>query len=444
MTRPRETSLRPWRAVTRLALLVPLFLFAPALRAADEYEQPPIEYSRSVPANAVSRLQARLDEGSADLRYDDRFGYLTAVLEALGIGKESQTLVFSKTSLQRNRIAPKTPRAIYFGDDSYVGYCHEGNVLELSTADPQLGTVFYTLSQEKVDSPRFVRQTDDCLLCHGMSQTDGVPGHRVRSLFVDSTGLPLLAEGSHRVDHTTPFENRWGGWYVTGTHGKQTHLGNLVVRSAQAPRPILNDAGQNVRDLSRFFPVEDYLTPHSDLVALMVLEHQAMVHNLITKANFETRQALHYEAALNRALGEPPDRRRDSTTRRIESVGNALLEGLLLSREAPLTDTVAGSTNYAELFSRRGPRDRQGRSLRDFDLKTRMFKHPCSHLIDSAPFDGLPDEVRNHVTKRLHDVLTGVDTGKAFAHLTAEDRKAILEILTETKPSLWENVGGAE
>ncbi|MCC7423467.1 MAG: hypothetical protein IT428_24590 [Planctomycetaceae bacterium] len=422
------------------AAMLLLALAARPAFSADEYELPPIEYSRGTPENAVSRLQEKLDSGAHALRHEDRFGYLQSVLDALEIRPESQTLVFSKTSLQRHRISPRTPRAIYFNDDVYLGYCHEGDVLEISVADPQLGTVFYTIDQDETDKPKFVRQTDQCLLCHGMSQTDGIPGHRVRSLFVDTMGNPLLAEGSHRVDQTTPFENRWGGWYVTGTHGEQKHLGNLLIRNGEVPRPVQNEKGLNVTDLTPFFDVSRYPTPHSDIVALMVLEHQSMVHNLLTKANFAARQALHYESELNRALGEPSDRRLDSTTRRIRNAADALLQAMLCSKEAPLTAAVAGTSEYAQRFTNAGPRDKRGRSLRDFDLKTRLFRYPCSFLVYSASFDRLPDEMKLAVTTRLRGILTGTDKDEAYAHLAADDRRAILEILTDTKPELWRSV----
>ena len=178
-------------------------------------------------------------------------------------------------------------------------------------------------------------------------------------------GLPILSEGTRRVDHTTPLENRWGGWYVSGEHGAQHHLGNFVVRDRAAPKPWTNEAGQNVTDLGDRFETESYLTPHSDIVALMVFEHQLLIHNLITKANFAARQALYYEAALNRALGVPEDRPVESTARRIASAGDKLVAGLLLVDEAPLQEPIRGTAGYAEQFAALGPRDDQGRSLRD-------------------------------------------------------------------------------
>jgi hypothetical protein len=404
--------------------------------AEDEFELPPIEYSKSTPENAVSRLQSRLDAGDEHLTYDGQRGYLPALLDALRIPVESQMLVFSKTSMQRSRISPRTPRAIYFNDEAYVGYCHAGEVIEVAAADPQLGAVFYTLEQQEAARPVLKRQTHACMQCHSSTQVEGIPGILARSVLVGASGLPILSEGSHRVDHTTPLKDRWGGWYVTGTHGDQPHLGNFIVRDQEAARPFRNDEGLNVTDLSDRLRLDNYLTPHSDLVALMVLEHQLLVHNAITKANFETRRALYYEAELNRALGEPASNRLESTTRRIANVGDKLVEALLFSEETKLTGPIAGTSTFAEEFSQQGLRDGEGRSLRDFDLQTRMFKYPCSYLIYSAAFDGLPEAVKSYVATRLRNVLLGSDRDEAFWHLSAEDRRAILEILNDTKPHL--------
>ena len=268
-------------AVTVAAMLT--LLVAQSVLAAD-LERPPLEYSKSTPENAVSRLQQQLESGKTSLTYDADFGYLPALLNALQIPKSSQMFVFSKTSLQRQRITPKTPRALYFNDEVYVGYCHQGDVLEISTTDPKLGTVFYTLDQQRDEKPRFHRQDDTCLICHASSQNQGFPGLLVRSLYADAEGFPLLASGSYRTDQTSPFAQRWGGWYVTGTHGKQVHMGNLIVHGRSVPEDVDNRAGQNVTDLSKLFTTSMYLTPHSDIVALMVLEHQAEMHNCLTRA----------------------------------------------------------------------------------------------------------------------------------------------------------------
>jgi hypothetical protein len=417
-------------------------IIAVAWRAgrAEDYEREPIQYSRATPDNCISRLQSRLDTGSTKLSFEPGRGYLRSVLNELQVSPRTQSLVFSKTSFQRQRISPRTPRALYFNDEVYVGYCQQGDVMEISAVDPQLGAVFYTLDQQAVQKPKFVRQGDNCLICHSSSHTHSVPGHVVRSVFPDAGGQPLLASGSYRVDQTTPLENRWGGWYVTGQHGTQKHLGNLIIEGRQAPKRVDNTAGQNVTDLGRRFRTEAYPTPHSDIVALMVLEHQAMAHNLITQASFAARQALYQEAILNRETGEKPNRRWPSTTSRINSAGDALVKYLLFSEEAPLTAEVRGTSEFAAEFAKLGPRDGQGRSLRQFDLQRRMFKYPCSYLIYSPAFTDLPKEMRDYVWQRMDQVLRGRDTSQEFAHLSSEDRLAIRQILGQTHsqaPEAW-------
>jgi hypothetical protein len=423
--------------LTFYLLLATSLCWATCPATGQDFEQEPIRYSQTEPDNRVSRLMAQLKIGEVKLHYDEQFGYLRSLLSVLNVPAGSQMLVFSKTSFQRNRISPRTPRALYFNDDVYVGYCQDGDVLEVSVADPQLGAVFYTLEQSPELTPSFRRQTDNCLICHGSSQTKEVPGHVVRSVFSDASGLPILSSGTYRVDQTTPLEKRWGGWYVTGTHGDQKHLGNLIVRKRLVDDQVDNSAGLNQVRLDGRFDTSKYITPHSDIVALMVLEHQTDAHNYITRANFLTSQATHYQQSLNRELHEPADRIWDSTKSRIKSACEPLVEYLLFSGEATLTAPIRGTSSFADEFSQRGPRDGKGRSLRDFDLQTRLFKYPCSYLVYSSSFAALPTEAKDYVFRRLHEVLEGRDQSGKFTHLSAADRRAILEILTDTLPE-WQ------
>lgn len=420
----------------RILVLAVGWFVAHADVAAQEYDQPPILYRDSTPRNRLTALIDRVAAGEVRLEFEPRFGYLRPLLTELQVPESSQVLVFSKTSLQRRRIAPNQPRALYFSDEIYLGFCQDGEVLEVSAVDPQLGTVFYTVPQEPREAPSFVRQFDNCLICHSSSQTRDVPGQVLRSLYVDSTGEPILSAGTHRVDQTTPLADRWGGWYVSGTHGAQRHLGNLVIPPRQEPRAVDNSAGMNLVELGSRFDTAAYLTPHSDLVALLVLEHQAEAQNLITRAGFLTRQALHYQASLNRELGEPADHVWESTASRLKAAGEPLVEYLLCSGEAQLTHPVRGTSGFAEQFAQPGPRDRQGRSLRELDLNRRLFKYPCSYLVYSASFQQLPGAAKEYALRRIWEVVTARDRSTKFAHLSASDRRAIHEILGETLPDL--------
>lgn len=378
------------------------------------------KYAAATPTDVIARLQQRIDTGDVTLTFDPQWGYLPSLLSALRIPSSSQTLVYSKTSFQIDKIAPRTPRAIYFGDDVYVGWVQKGGVLEVASVDPSLGAVFYTLNQQAADKPRFERQTHNCLQCHdSMLNTGGVPGFVVQSVYADRYGYPLPASHNPVSSDRSPFRERFGGWYVTGTHGDQLHMGNFV-----APQPAgeignarlyidrldLKPTG-NVTDLSARINAKAYLAPGSDIVALMLMIHQTSVHNLITQA----LQAADTDDAMPAA--------------------EALVRGLLFVGEQPLTAPVVGSPQFAADFAKRGPRDSKGRSLRDLDLTRRLLKYPLSYLIYSEGFDVLPASMKALVSARLNDVLEGKESRVEFA-MSAADRQAIVEILRETKPSI--------
>jgi hypothetical protein len=315
----------------------------------------------------------------------------------------------------------------------YVGWVQHGDVLEAASFDPDLGPVFYLLDQAPTERPVFQRATHECLQCHQSSKTQDVPGVLVRSIFPNRAGTPVFRAGSFVTSAESPLSERWGGWYVTGTHGRQRHMGNVVLRG-EDPDHLDREAGANVTDLNKILDTTPYLTGHSDIVALMVLEHQTQAHNAITRLNYETRIATRQEAEINKALGRPAGAISESTRHRIENYADKLVRALLFADEAKLTDPVAGTSGYAEQFAARGPRDPKGRSLRDFDLKTRLFRYPCSSLVYSKHFDGLPSEAKRAVYRRLREVLEGRERSAGFGHLTPADRRAILEILAATKP----------
>lgn len=424
---------------------------APAQQQQEDFERAPIHYSKATANDPIAQLKSRIERGEATLEWDATLGYLPSLLKALDIPVSSQGLVFSRSSLQRNKISPKKPRAIYYGDDAYVGYVQDG-MIELAGQDPTLGAVFYTIDQTPPDAggagaPRspaqIVRQTDNCLNCHGAGMTVEIPGLMLRSVFPDERGSAILAGGTKSSTHASPLERRWGGWYLTGSTGVGTMANTLFRPSKGLNDPIpLDGTGGELTDLSDRIDTSKYPSPHSDPVALMVLEHQVEAHNRLTYAAQATLRALHDEKVINDALGEkrPPGTHSASTMSRVRNASDPLVEYLLFSGETKLTSPIVGTSDFATEFPQRGPRDSKGRSLRDLDLKTRLPRYPLSYLIYSPTFDGLPDLAKQHVYRRLWGVLSGTDTSKDFAHLSAEDRRAIVEILGETKkdlPAYW-------
>lgn len=435
-----QIAIRPCRSninirAAALVVLATLGMVQASHAQRDDYSGPPINYMTAEVNDRVARLARQLESGKAELSYDESLGYLPAVLKALDVPVNSQTLVFSKTSMQRSRISPRRPRAIYFNDDIYVGFVQNGGVLEFAATDAKQGATFYTLEQTPDARPRFIRDRGQCLTCHASSRTQSVPGYLIRSVFANAGGMPEFGSGTYTTDHASPFKQRWGGWYVTGNHGAMRHMGNAIFNKREGE--LNREEHANLRSLDALVSTEPYPSPHSDIVALMVLEHQTQMHNAIAWANYETRRAIYQSTVINQALERSQGFLSESAERRINRAADRVLEYLLMCDEFQLASPVKGTSDFATEFERRGLRDSQGRSLRDFELKTRMFRYPCSYLIHSDAFDGLPDEVRGRILSKLAKILNGDATGEdaeAFAHLRDEDRRNIKQILNATKP----------
>ncbi len=415
---------------------VSLLWSSAAAKRQDIFQQNEVLGYRKAGGNdAVARLQRQINSGAVKLEFSADNGYLASVLKHLNLPVSSQGLVFSKTSFQLHRITPRNPRAIFFNDEVYVGWVRGGDVLEVAAVDPQLGGVFYMLEQNQTSQPRFVRN-DECLQCHQSNATRNVPGFVVRSVYPDERGYPIAPLGSHITNHSSPLPQRWGGWYVTGTHGAARHAGNLLFHEDSQPDKPEQLTGGNLTSLEKqFFPAA-YLSAHSDIGALLVLEHQTQMHNFITKLNYETRLALHHQQVINEALQQPNEEMSDGTRRRIDGAVRDLLRYLLFAGEARWSTPIRGTTDFAKEFAATGPRDKQGRSLRELDLRTKLFRYPCSYLIYSEAFDALPPPALEQVYRQLWRALTGQTQDKALLTIPAAERQAVLEILRATKTNL--------
>lgn len=402
-----------------------------------DFELAPINYHNQPASNRITRLQQQLDLGKQKLPFTTRHGFLPAVLKALDIPVSSQVLVFSKTSVQIRRISPRQPRAIYFNDDTYVAWVQYGEMIEIISMDDQLGGVFYTLPQTRTRSPQFERDRGQCLLCHANRRTNNVPGPVVRSLYTAPSGQPHFSARTFVTDHSSPFRQRWGGYYVTGTHGSMRHMGNTVISLQTPARDFDYQAGANLTQLDKRLDTNMYLAPHSDLVALMVLEHQSRMHNLITRAHFETDTVNHYDQLYNKALDRPANFRSDVSKRRIARVAEDLLRYMLFVDEFALKSPVQGTSKFTTEFSSLGLRDKHGRSLRQLDLQQRLFQFPCSYLVQSPAFARLPKAVASLVASRLKTILYDKKRELGFQRLSETDRKSVRDILDATGPDWW-------
>lgn len=419
---PTKCLRLPTFAALSLALCVAAAPAAAQLRYDSEY--PVIGYGKTPPTDAFSKLMQQSGANPEWLRHDPLGrGYLDSLLAALDIDPASQVLVFSKTSLKQRFITPENPRSLFFNDEVYVGFVPGSTTLEIGAMDPNLGPVFFDFAQNPQAPERSNQQLSRCLRCHDTySMTGGgVPRFMLNSVYAGADGNLVSHELSEITDTTTPLERRWGGWYVTGTHGDQRTLGNLVIRDPSVLRePELAGIG-NQMNLAGIVALDKYLRPTSDIVALLVLEHQVEVQNRLTRLNYDSRMRLE-QGAL------------DSAT--LDTLTRPVLDSLFMAHEAPLGAPVGGSTDYAANFQQKGPRDSQGRSLRELDLQTRTFRYPLSYLIYSDAITALADPVRAYLFGRIKAVLTNAPDAPQYPHLSADQRSAVLAILRDTKPEV--------
>ena len=393
-------------------------------------EDPAIAYSTAPVSNAVSEINKKLRDGAAQLTFDGRSGYLRSALSALGIAVDSQVLVFSPTSLQRKRINETNPRALFFNDRVALGWVRDDEVIEVAAQDAKAGIVFYTLEQRQADRPEFQRAFT-CLACHMAGDTLGVPG----MLMFSTTSPPGSGAPAKSVmtDHRSPLERRWGGWFVTGSSGSVRHGGNeSTTIGAGHDRDLASVTG--------LFDGDGYQSMSSDIVALLVLSHQIHMINLLTRVGWEARAA---DPALHAPFVAAPGEERQ-IAQMMSGIATEVVDYLLFVDEAPLADRIQGSSAFAQRFAAIGPRDAKGRSLHDLDLTRRLMKYPCSYEIYSDAFDALPPSAKAPIYQRMWQVLSGEERGGRYrAALSLADRRAIVEILKDTKrdlPAYFQNV----
>ena len=420
------------------AALVGLGVAASAQRGgmfSESRDHPAIRYTARTPADAVATLARRVEQGEIKLAFDADHGYLRSALEALEVPVESQVTVFTQTSLQFQQVSLSNPRALFFNDRVAVGWVRGADALEFAAHDPEQGVIFYSIEQKPSARPRFTRE-ETCLACHLSPDTLGVPGLMVFSVFSIPQDQYSYAGGGV-TDHRTPLDERWGGWFVTGRPGSARHLANTEIPQSLRVPGERYGVPRQLDSLAGLFDPRGYLSMHSDVVALMVLEHQAHMTNLLTRLGWEARVAASEPSSTPGAKPTLPGAsasRQDAT--RIEDAVRDLVDYLLFVDEAPIAGPVRGSSGFAERFSGAGPRDGKGRSLRQLDLERRLMRYPCSYMIYTEVFDALPEAAKAAVYERMWAILSGREKGGSYDRLAIADRRAVVEILRETKTGL--------
>lgn len=410
-----------WPTAKTLLLAALLIVRAPSAQAEQTYrdfDSPPHNYSTRVPTDRFTRLMTTL-EGDPRLDRSNEKAFLVSFLQILGIPASSQMLVFSTTSLQLRFITPFNPRALYFNEDLYIGYIPGGR-LEVVGLDPELGAIFYIFDLPKDKSAIRFERSDRCMNCHAGEDTGFVPGLVVKSVVPGPGGGSLDAFRVSQTGHGIPLSDRFGGWHVTGMDQFTNHWGNLTGRFVAGELiTYANKPGQR-------FDFAKYPVATSDILAHLLHEHQAGFVNRVVEAGYRTRTALQLSGG-KLSTGQLAE---------LDEQARLLTRYLLFAEEAPLPPGgIAPDATYQADFlaGRRASPD--GLSLKDLDLKTRLFKHRCSYMIYSAVFEGLPREMRGRVYQGLKSALAP-ETSKDFAYLSTSEKSAIREILKSTLKDL--------
>lgn len=424
-----------------LALLVACLVLSTPVRAqfnpGEEYTL--VDYAGDPLRNPIAELDARLRSGETVLEYREERGYLDSLLAALDINPSSQMLVFSPTSLQHKLISPQAPRAVFFNDNTYIGFVQNSTIVEVTAIDEEKGIVFYTFDNAPRESRYFERATQTCLVCHDTQGTmgGGVPMLMALSSVYSTDNVPLEKySGTGNITDESPVADRWGGWYVTGRHGLQAHLGNILLDDPAKLEELDDYRIWNLEtmDGTGYMDPSPYPRPTSDIVALMVLEHQLTIQNQITYIKFKAPAVMmrrQLEADIGAGswaeLSVPAQR---TLTRMLDR----LVARLVFMDAAPITSRLSGSQEFADSFQARGPNDPQGRTLRELKLNGTLFRYPLSYLVYSDDFDTLPGYARDYVYQKLAAWLEGREELEGSSAFSAADRQAALEILVATKP----------
>jgi len=406
---------------TPALLIATLATFQTNLLAEEMWESPPILYSKTKTSDPIANLISAIDRGESRLPDGSENDVLRFLLGLLEIPESSQILVYSKTSAQNYFISPRTPRALYYNENAYVGHVLGGG-FEIIVHEPQIGVAFYFIERE-MEKFQIQRNTSSCLNCHATRRTESVPGLTIRSVPTDENDNLLLPLGSTRTDYRTPIPKRWAGYYVTGT-SSLSHLGNRTFDSKTGTRNI--EPLPALPDLRNRIDTARYLRATSDIVSLMVLEHQCLMHNLLTRASMDYRRAAWRDSIRKEKT--------DSTQPQEVAKARAsdITDAMLFRDEASMGDNgVDGNEEFQRTFTGRFPKSKSGDSLADFHLGDRLFKSRCSYMIYSQAFLALPFPIKAAVFRELKERLSGENS---CAWIPETERGRILAILADTVP----------
>jgi hypothetical protein len=395
-----------------------------AVPAYQQIDLPPHLYHQRTPADRFTRLKEDLESGRIALDRNSEKDFVISLLRALEVPVSSQMLVFSTTSLQLRLITPSNPRALYFNDDTYVGYIPGGRI-EVVSLDPELGAIFYIFDIPRGAANIRAERSERCANCHVAADTGFVPGLVMKSVVPGPGGGSLVAYRQEQTGHGIPFEQRFGGWYVTGKHAITEHLGNVIGRLTEGK------LSKRLIEPGTLFDFARYPTGTSDILSQLLLEHQAGFVNRVVEASYRARTALHAgQGQLD-----------DAQNRELDEQARVVTRYLLFADEVPLpAGGVEGDAAFKADFLRTRRVTSDGASLKDFDLSTRLFRNRCSYMIYSPVCQGLPSEMKQRIYATMKSALDTENPDSDYTYLSTNEKRSIRDILRATLsdlPSDW-------
>jgi hypothetical protein len=375
----------------------------------------------------MSELLERVRKGEINLDENPGTPLVRRLLEELQISESSQILVFSRTSLQRGVVSPTNPRAIYFNDEVYLGWMPNGRI-EIASLDPEKGFIFFfqrELSDRK--APLFSRDKV-CIQCHAGSATNFLPGPLGRSVFPDSKGRSLKSVDTFElIGHEVPVHERWGGWYVTRAHQDLNHMGNAIAVKENGKLKLQKK--DSSKGLNEFFNTSNYPVSTSEIEALLVFDHQVRMQFVLIESAYKVRQAIFDSQKTSSKKNSA------NMSALLKEVTETMVSELLFKEEFPLGGKIVDTSQTGKFvaeFKAKGKTDSRGRSLRDLDLQSRLFKYRCSYMIYSKSFRDFPKILKSSVLNRIKEIMTSESPQLGYEYLEAKEKKAIFDILSGT------------
>ncbi len=400
----------------------------------NDYELEPHGYFSKDAKDPVTLLMKRVQRGEVLIKEPNGKPLVERLLRELGLNKDTQILVFSRTSLQRREVSYSNPRALYFNESVYLGWMPNGRI-EIASFDPELGPIFYFQRELDDASSPLLARTRSCLGCHAGDATNFLPGSLGRSVYPDKSGRSLRSiDDYRRSGHHIPLHDRYGGWFVSGNHGAMRHMGNAIASREGGKITIDREQFANLEKLDRFFSTEAYPAPGSDIAALLVFDHQVTMHHRLVEAAYRARQSL-FDSKLDPKETDVSKLSKGRSTDEFLEGRDKVVDYLLFRDETPIPK-VSCDPAFRRAFSANRIADRRKRSLKDLRLDGRIFENRCSYMIYSPTFDQFPPMLKGAIYARIHEILTSPKPVEGFDYLGKDEKRRILEILDETKEDL--------